>query len=132
MVLASSNSSLNTMSDWLRIYQTEGWDEDQLETIDANALQTKNLQEEGAIMLDLRKPGEWDNGHLSYAINRPLDFLNESMRELDAKETYYLHCGSGYRSTIAGSILKARGFENLVNVQDKVADILATEAAETA
>ncbi|MEM7571748.1 MAG: MBL fold metallo-hydrolase [Bacteroidota bacterium] len=120
------------LSSDLHPWTSSGRELDQLDTIDATALQQRDLETEQAIMLDLRKPGEWNGGHLSYAINRPLNFLNESMRELDAHQTYYLHCGSGYRSTIAGSILKSRGFEKLINVQDKVADILATEAAETA
>ncbi|MGB3545640.1 MAG: rhodanese-like domain-containing protein, partial [Saprospiraceae bacterium] len=75
-----------------------------------------------------RKPSEYEAGHLDHAANLPLDFLSEGMNRLDKAETYYLHCGSGYRSTIAASVLRARGFEHLVNVQDKVEDILAIGA----
>ncbi|MEL7163236.1 MAG: rhodanese-like domain-containing protein, partial [Bacteroidota bacterium] len=78
-------------------------------------------------VLDVRKEAEYTNGHLSAAHNLPLSQLNAHMSELDADETYYLHCGSGYRSTIAASLLQARGFRKVVNVQDRVADILALE-----
>ena len=53
---------------------------------------------------------------------------NARLQELSSEETYYVHCGSGYRSTIAASMLKARGFSKLVNVQDKVATILELES----
>lgn len=81
-----------------------------------------------ANIIDFRKAGEWDNGHLSEAIHLPLAELNARLNELSPEETYYLHCGSGYRSTIAASMLKARGFGKLVNVQDKVATILELES----
>jgi hydroxyacylglutathione hydrolase len=46
-----------------------------------------------------------------------LDFINESMAQIDKKKTYYVHCAGGYRSMIFVSILRARGFDNLVDVQ---------------
>jgi len=78
-------------------------------------------------ILDVRKTSEYANGHLERAKNIPLAELSSRMQELEAGRQYHLHCGSGYRSTIAASLLKARGFHQLVNVQDKVADILALE-----
>ena len=68
-------------------------------------------------VLDVRKPGEYAGGHVANAENKPLDFINEWTGDLNRDETYYVHCAGGYRSMIASSILKARGFENLVEVQ---------------
>jgi rhodanese-related sulfurtransferase len=51
------------------------------------------------------------------AENEPLDFVNDSMARLDRNKTYYVHCAGGYRSMIFVSILKARGFDNLVDVK---------------
>ncbi|MEL6667858.1 MAG: MBL fold metallo-hydrolase [Bacteroidota bacterium] len=110
-------------------WAASGRELDRVETIKAPEFGQRDLEKEGASLLDLRKPGEWDGGHLSFAKNYPLDFLNESMSELEQSQTYYLHCRSGYRSTIAASILKARGFDHLINIQDKVDDILATETS---
>lgn len=71
-----------------------------------------------AQVLDTRKPTEFLAEHLLEAVNYPLDYINGNhMSKLSRNETYYLHCGSGYRSMIAASILRARGFENLVNIQ---------------
>jgi glyoxylase-like metal-dependent hydrolase (beta-lactamase superfamily II)/rhodanese-related sulfurtransferase len=78
-------------------------------------------------IIDARKPSEFANGHLSTAANLPLAELNTRMNEINKNDTVYIHCGSGYRSTIATSLLKSRGYEKVVNVQDKVGEILALE-----
>ncbi len=68
-------------------------------------------------ILDVRKPTEFQAGHLETAKNYPLDFINENLSELDKDQTYYIHCAGGYRSMIFASILKSRGFENVVDIQ---------------
>ncbi len=67
-------------------------------------------------ILDVRKPDEWETAHIEEAVHFPLDFINKHMSEVSRQEKYVLHCRSGYRSTIAASILKARGYDDLVNV----------------
>ncbi len=67
-------------------------------------------------VLDVRKPGEFSTSHVEGAITAPLDFINESMKLIDPEETYLVHCAGGYRSMIFTSILRARGFENLIDV----------------
>ena len=67
-------------------------------------------------VLDVRKPGEYNGAHVEGAISAPLDFINESMKLIDTEETYLVHCAGGYRSMIFTSILKARGYENLIDV----------------
>ena len=67
-------------------------------------------------ILDVRKESEYESQHLEGAINFPLDFINKNMHQLEKSNDYYLHCQGGYRSLITVSILKARGFTNLVNV----------------
>ncbi len=68
-------------------------------------------------LLDVRRKSEFDTEHLIGAENFPLDFINSHMAELDKEKKYYIHCAGGYRSVIASSILKARGFHNLVNIR---------------
>jgi rhodanese-related sulfurtransferase len=46
-----------------------------------------------------------------------LDVINEEMAALNPDKTYYIHCAGGYRSMIFASILKARGFDKLIDVQ---------------
>ncbi len=67
--------------------------------------------------LDVRKESEYEAQHLDGATNFPLDFINRHMSDVDKDQKYYVHCQGGYRSLIAISILKSRGFNKLVNVQ---------------
>jgi rhodanese-related sulfurtransferase len=53
---------------------------------------------------------------LDFTLSRPLDFINDWTNEFDKQKPYYLHCAGGYRSMIASSILKARGYEDIINV----------------
>ena len=67
-------------------------------------------------VIDVRKPGEYDAAHMT-PINMPLDYFAKSdFSELAIDQPYYIHCRSGYRSTVAASILLSKGFEKLTNV----------------
>ncbi|MCB0596138.1 MAG: MBL fold metallo-hydrolase, partial [Phaeodactylibacter sp.] len=68
-------------------------------------------------ILDVRKESEYDAQHVVGAQNFPLDFINKNMSEVSRDKKYYVHCAGGYRSMIATSILRSRGFEKLVNVK---------------
>lgn len=68
-------------------------------------------------LLDARRKSEFDSEHLEGAENFPLDFINQNMARLDRNKRYYIHCAGGYRSVIMCSILKSRGFDNLVNIR---------------
>lgn len=67
-------------------------------------------------ILDVRKKSEYVSEHIINAVNAPLDYINESMLLVNKDKTYYVHCGGGYRSMIFASILKARGYDNLIDV----------------
>lgn len=67
-------------------------------------------------ILDVRKNSEFLSEHMQNANNTPLDFINDSMQQIDKTKTYYVHCQGGYRSMIFASILRARGYENLIDV----------------
>ena len=67
-------------------------------------------------ILDVRKNSEFLSEHVENAINAPLDYINESMNLIDKNKTYYVHCTAGYRSMIFSSILRARGYNNLIDV----------------
>lgn len=67
-------------------------------------------------VLDVRKPGEYSNQHIENVPNQPLDYINDWTNNFDKNAEYYIHCAGGYRSMIAASILKARGYERLVDV----------------
>lgn len=104
-------------------WKASGAEYDQIKTIDLNALAQRFKDNSEINIMDVRKPSEWSGEHIEGALNIPLDFINEKMSEISKDKQYYMHCRSGYRSTVAASILKARGFENLVNVHGVVTEM---------
>nr|WP_298660495.1 rhodanese-like domain-containing protein [uncultured Flavobacterium sp.] len=83
-------------------------------------------------VIDARRKSEFEAEHVEGAINIPLDYVNEHLKELPQETTYYLHCAGGYRSVIMASILKARGYHNMINVQKGMAGIRNTTTPLTA
>ncbi len=67
-------------------------------------------------ILDVRKNSEYLSEHVVDAENAPLDYLNDSMLKINKDKTYYVHCAGGYRSMIFNSALRARGFDNLIDI----------------
>jgi glyoxylase-like metal-dependent hydrolase (beta-lactamase superfamily II)/rhodanese-related sulfurtransferase len=92
-----------------------GKDVDTIETIEVAELADLTAKSELNI-LDVRKESEYKSEHVLDATNIPLDFINNNMQMIDKNKTYYIHCASGYRSMVFISILKARGYEKLINV----------------
>lgn len=74
--------------------------------------------DENLIVLDVRKPTEFAEGHVGEAVNLPLDELTDpgAMANINEEDNLYIHCGGGYRSVIASSLLKRQGIHNLRNV----------------
>jgi glyoxylase-like metal-dependent hydrolase (beta-lactamase superfamily II)/rhodanese-related sulfurtransferase len=98
-------------------WKEAGFEVDVIRSIDAEefAAEVKGFGPEH--ILDVRKPGEYVSKHIADAQSVPLDYINDFMGELDRGTTYFVHCQGGYRSMIAASILKARGFEHVIDVQ---------------
>ena len=97
---------------WLKA----GKETDSIRSVDADELSKTLESDHQARILDVRKKSEFDSEHVVDAENAPLDFINESMARVDRKKTYYVHCAGGYRSMVFVSILRARGFDNLLDV----------------
>jgi len=80
--------------------------------------QVEQKQAESPIaIVDVRKKNEFLSEHVKEALNIPLDDINSSMAEFPQNEDFYLHCAGGYRSVIAASILKSRGYHNIINIE---------------
>ena len=90
---------------------------DKIESITIDECFDKLQKDTSTVILDVRKKSEYESEHILDAVNAPLDYVNDSMAVINKNVTNYVHCAGGYRSVIFISILKARGFENLVNVQ---------------
>lgn len=70
------------------------------------------------IIIDVRKPIEFAEGHIQGAVNLPLNDMKDpaSMALIDERQNIYVHCAGGYRSVIASSLLKRQGFHNMRNI----------------
>lgn len=121
------DNAIGYLQGGLEAWKAYGGEVDRIETISAETFGERLRQGAVEKILDVRKNAEYDAGHLGTAANIPLNELGQRRKELDEAQTHYVHCGSGYRSTIATSLLKSRGFDTIVNVQDKVAAILEQE-----
>lgn len=110
-------------------WKNEGRDIDSLESVSAETLESQIKN--GAIVFDVRKPGEYGAEHIEQAESTPLDFLNDYIAEFPTDKEFYIHCAGGYRSVIAASILKARGFNKVIDVAGGFAAIKETKIKTT-
>ncbi len=97
-------------------WKNAGKEVDQITSISTEEL-AAIISKEKKNILDVRKKSEYQSEHIIDAANAPLDFINDSMAQLDKNKTYYVHCAGGYRSMIFTSILRARGYDNLVDIK---------------
>ncbi|HKK89157.1 MAG TPA: MBL fold metallo-hydrolase [Saprospiraceae bacterium] len=98
----------------------ESWKQagEEVDTLDeVEASKFAKMYADNVHLLDVRKESEYNAEHIVGAQNFPLDFINKNMSQVDADKKYYLHCAGGYRSVIASSILKSRGYDNVVNIK---------------
>lgn len=86
-----------------------------IEQITPEELETR-LQQGRLSVLDVRRQGEWDAGHIDGAKWWPLDNFKISPPEIDHHSALAVHCKSGYRSMIASSLLERAGFHHVLNV----------------
>lgn len=109
----------------MEAWKQAGKEIDTVTSISAEAFSNLLAENPSLAAFDVRKKSEYDSEHIIGVENLPLDFLNDNMAQINPVKTYYIHCAGGYRSMIAVSILKARGFDNLIDVAGGFAAIKA-------
>lgn len=82
-------------------------------------------------VLDVRKPTEYEAENVEDALNLPLDSIDDHFNQLDRHKAYYLYCAGGYRSMIYASILKSRGYDQLVDIACGFKAIAETDVPKT-
>jgi len=97
-------------------WKNAGKEVDTIASITAKEFADAETQNSEINILDVRKKSEYNSEHILNAQNFPLDNINDTMSMIDKNKLYYVHCAGGYRSMIFASILKARGYENLIDV----------------
>lgn len=102
---------------------------DTVNRIQANDL--GELYEAGVKLIDIRKKSEYDSHRVLQAENIPLNQINKHLEAFPKNQKFVMYCGGGYRSMIAASILKQRGWENFVDVEGGFAEIEKTNIPKT-
>ncbi|MEY2937541.1 MAG: hypothetical protein RL062_130 [Bacteroidota bacterium] len=90
-----------------------------------------NQWNDQSLVIDVRKETEYAAEHVDEAYNKPLALINEWTKDLNPEQHFFLHCAGGYRSMIAASILKARGYSNFSEVAQGFKGIASTEVPKT-
>jgi glyoxylase-like metal-dependent hydrolase (beta-lactamase superfamily II)/rhodanese-related sulfurtransferase len=74
--------------------------------------------DQNLVVLDVRRPTEYTEGHLRDAVNIPLNEMIDpaTIANIEDHQNVYVHCAGGYRSVIASSLLKRQGIHNIRNV----------------
>lgn len=93
-----------------------GFETDSIPSISVEELAVK-MENQPINILDVRKKSEFDSEHVLAAENLPLDYINDNMSQIDKNKTYYVHCQAGYRSMTFTSILRSRGYDNLIDIK---------------
>lgn len=89
---------------------------------------TGKLSNNSLDVLDVRKPGEYESSHLCSVDSHPLDFITNWQDSLHKDKEYHIHCAGGYRSMIAASLLKRKGYHKLIDVDGGFSAIQKTSA----
>jgi glyoxylase-like metal-dependent hydrolase (beta-lactamase superfamily II)/rhodanese-related sulfurtransferase len=110
-------------------WQQSGKEIDRASRITAKELES--MMESKPIIIDVRNETEFDAEHINGAINVPLDYLNYNLNSFPKEQPFIIHCAGGYRSMIAASILKARGWENFADVKGGFKAIAETSVPKT-
>lgn len=98
----------------------DSWKKSGKEIDTAKRITVKELaklkSEDSIKVFDVRKASEFESQHLEGAENTPLNKINDYLSSFPKDEFFVVHCAGGYRSMIASSILKARGWDNFADV----------------
>ena len=109
------NNVLGYLDGGFETWSNAGELTDSFESVSAEEFAQRHGSNE-LVTLDVRKEGEYSSNHVTGAKLFPLDFYNSALNELPKEQEYLIHCGGGYRSVIACSLMKKAGFNSVIDV----------------
>jgi hydroxyacylglutathione hydrolase len=113
-------------------WKNAGKEIDQIKSISAEEFFIRwKLSKEKLHVKDVRKESEYEAEHVAEAESVSLAYLSHNMEAFSKTKTNYIHCAGGYRSMVAASILKSRGFDNVIDIKGGYAAIAKTEISKT-
>lgn len=98
-------------------WRDSGKQVDRINSITAEQMAENFMDTPGGTILDVRKRSEYEAEHVTGALNIPLDEINSMLAGIEKDKTYFVHCATGYRSMIFNSILRARGYDRLIDIK---------------
>lgn len=110
------DNAIGYLQGGIAAWKASGRETDSIASISPESLEYLLNKKTDVHLLDVRRPNEYALEHLLNAESLPLDYINNNMGQIDRNKAYYVYCAGGYRSMIFNSILRARGYQNLVNI----------------
>ena len=109
------DNNLGFLKGGVAAWKSAGHPVESIESVDVDTMLKEKTKEDG--VLDVRRTSEYNSEHVVGAVNTPLDYLEENLSKVDKSKKYYVYCRSGYRSMAFASMLRAKGYDNLVDVK---------------
>ena len=106
-------------------WKAEGMETDHMERMSADAFALK-FEKEHPEVYDIRRETEYETEHLEDAESKPLAYINDWIKDINPNQHFFMHCASGYRTMIASSILRARGYRNFTEIEGGINAIRKT------
>ncbi|MEI6373859.1 MAG: rhodanese-like domain-containing protein [Actinomycetes bacterium] len=79
--------------------------------VDVDVATARQMVSEGAVLLDIREPHEWEAGHSPDAVFLPLAWISDARASIPAGTRVVVTCRSGNRSRVGTEVLLAHGYE---------------------
>ncbi len=117
------DNALGYLNGGMEAWKNAGKETDSILSVNAEELKNVLHENPNAVLLDARRASEYRAEHIEGAENLSLDYINQNLHQIHKAKTYYVHCAGGYRSMIFVSILRARGYRNLIDVKGGFADL---------
>lgn len=123
------DNTIGYLKGGFKAWKEAGKEVDKVERLSAEEFAAK--YNEKPLVIDVRKKSEYDSEHVVDAVNIPLNQINEHLAEFPKDKPFMVHCGGGYRSMIAASILKQRGWDNFVDIRGGFKEMAETDVPKT-
>lgn len=111
-------------------WKKSGKESDSVNRISAQQFADKFAAEKIKV-IDVRKESEYAAEHVEDAYSKPLQYINDWIKDINPDEHFFIHCAAGYRSMIAASILQARGYRNFSEIEGGFKSISETSIPKT-
>lgn len=113
----------------------ETWKKSEKESDSVNRISAQQFADKFAAekikVIDVRKESEYAAEHVEDAYSKPLQYINDWIKDINPDEHFFIHCAAGYRSMIAASILQARGYRNFSEIEGGFKSISETSIPKT-